>query len=84
MDYDGTSKKLYDGDYIIMVSDGVIEALDGDDKEEQMVRIIQNIDVRVPDVIASDIIEAAIQGKTGITDDMSVIVTGIFDTQINL
>lgn len=84
IDYDSAIKKLYDGDYIIMVSDGVIEALEGEDKDEQMVRIIQNIDVKVPDIIAESIAKAAAGSGRGIDDDMSVLVIGMFDTAINM
>ncbi|MGN0406850.1 MAG: SpoIIE family protein phosphatase [Bacteroides sp.] len=85
MDYDSTVKKLYDGDYIIMVSDGVIESLDGEDKDEQMVKIIQDIDVKVPDIIAQKILkEVCADNDEGNADDMSVLVTGVFDTAINM
>ena len=84
MDYDSTVKKLYDGDYIIMVSDGVVEALDGEDKDEQLVKIIQNIDIKVPDIIAQNIMDAVLAGGRSVADDMSILVTGVFDTAVNM
>ena len=29
-DFDTTTKKLYDGDYLVMMTDGVLDALPGD------------------------------------------------------
>ena len=43
VDYDTTSKKLYDGDLVIMVSDGVIDALDCEDNDSKLVEIIRDI-----------------------------------------
>ena len=39
-DYDCTTKKLYDGDYLVMVTDGVLDALPDSNREETMKEII--------------------------------------------
>ena len=84
-DYDCTRKKLYDGDYIIMVSDGILDNLPLADKEEQLVRMISEIDVKVPKLMAETILEAALASNRHIAkDDMSVIVIGVFDTLSNM
>lgn len=85
VDYDSVVKKLYDGDLIVLVSDGVIEALEGDDKEEQIVRMLLDIKVKVPDVVARELMErvCTINNKP-LADDMSVLVASVFDTEINV
>ena len=39
VDMETITKKLYDGDFVIMVSDGIVDALDEPDKEEAMVEL---------------------------------------------
>lgn len=81
VDYDNTVKKLYDGDYIIMVSDGVLENLPCIDKEQKLVDIINEIQVQVPEKIAQEILHKSLECNSMIAkDDMTVIVAGVFDT----
>lgn len=79
VDYEASCKKLYDGDYIVMVSDGVLEALSGDNKEEALGRLLMDIDTRNPKEMADRLLEA-VKEYTGqeIMDDMTVLVTGIW------
>lgn len=85
MDYDNTTKKLYNNDTVIMMSDGMLDALPGEDKEEQMVQIIQSIDVKAPDLFAELLCDAVNRCTDGmVADDRSVIVVGIFDTVPNI
>ena len=75
VDYDDTVKKLYDGDVIVMVSDGVIEAFDVEDKEEMLVNIISEISGKNPKRIADTILEKALESSKGeALDDMTVVV----------
>ena len=85
VDYDCTTKKLYDGDYIIMISDGVLDNLSGVNKEEQLVDIINNINDRKPATIAKRILEASLESHNmEAFDDCTVMVLGVFDTYVNL
>lgn len=79
VDYESAYKKLYDGDYIIMVSDGVLEAFAGENKEEELSRLLMDIHARNPKDMA-DALLAAVVEYTGqeIMDDMTVLVTGIW------
>lgn len=79
VDYESAYKKLYDGDYIIMVSDGVLEAFDGENKEEELGRLLMDINTRNPKDMADELLKA-VQEYTGqeIMDDMTVLVTGIW------
>lgn len=79
VDYDSTSKKLYDGDLVIMVSDGVIDALNTEDNDGKLVEIIRDIDGGSPKEIADCILEKAVSDKSRLTDDMTVLVTGIWE-----
>lgn len=48
VDYDCTTKKLYDGDYIVMVSDGVLDNIPCVNKEERMAQMIHALTIREP------------------------------------
>ena len=85
VDYDCTTKKLYDGNYIIMISDGVLDNLSGINKEEQMVEIINNINVKKPAGIAKKILEESLKNHNmEAFDDCTVMVLGVFDTYVNV
>lgn len=68
---------LEDGDFIITVSDGVLDANeDTDDKEKWLSCIIENIDSGNPQTIADKIIDHAIAvSEECERDDMTVLVT---------
>ncbi len=69
--------KLEDGDFVITVSDGVLDANEEtDDKEKWLADIIQNIESGNPHSIADIIIDHATEiSKDSKRDDMTVLVT---------
>lgn len=76
---DVVSKKLYDKDTIIMVSDGVIDAIDRYCKETTIKEIIDKIDTNSPQEMADEIIEKVTEIAGGnINDDMTVLTLGIW------
>lgn len=80
VDVETITKKLYDGDFVIMISDGIVEALKCDDKEECMGRIIMDIETLNPKEMALEILNRSLQMTDGIPkDDMTVICTGVWD-----
>jgi len=68
-------KKFYNNDIIVMVSDGVLESIVFENKEDYLKEILSNVDDAEPEEIAKDIVEE-IRGGSGnrLKDDASVIV----------
>lgn len=80
IDYDCIAKKLYDGEFVVMVSDGVLEALPFLDKEKVLLDIIQHVKKRNPEQIAKEILEGALEYIGDYPcDDMTIIVAGIYE-----
>ncbi|MGN0329441.1 MAG: SpoIIE family protein phosphatase [Lachnospira sp.] len=84
VDYDCTAKKLYNGDYVIMVSDGVLDNIPGVNKEEIMVEIINAVESKKPKAIAQEILNSSLKYNSQVAfDDCTVLVFGLFDTYEN-
>lgn len=80
-DYDTKEKKLYDGDYIIMTSDGVPEALGGR-MEEVLFSTGKKITDRTPQGVAGEILKAALElCEYKPKDDMTVLVAELVRRQ---
>lgn len=78
-EFDTTAKKLYDGDYVIMVSDGTLDAIAGENKEQILKNIIWNTEVENPKDMAEHIIQKILdEGDGYVPDDMTVLITGIW------
>lgn len=78
VDYDGITKKLYDGDMVIMVTDGVANCFlrDGGNGIEKM--LIEMKDSS-PHEVANQVLETALTRKDyGVSDDMTVLVCGVY------
>uniref|UniRef100_UPI0040563C47 SpoIIE family protein phosphatase n=1 Tax=Acetatifactor sp. TaxID=1872090 RepID=UPI0040563C47 len=73
------SKELQDEDYLIMMSDGVLDAFDNDNFEEWMSEAISGITEQNPGEIAERLLHLAICACEGhIGDDMTVLVAGVW------
>ena len=74
------SKKLYDGDIVVMVTDGILDVFPGEDKEFYMENLLSNVRTNNPQEIANHILNHALEqaGKDAL-DDMSVMVAGIWE-----
>lgn len=76
---DRKAVKVKDGDYIIMVSDGILDA--GKNKnlgDNWLIYFIQKIDTTNPKEIANLILDRAIEIQDGnVEDDMTVLVTKV-------
>ncbi|MDD5899863.1 MAG: SpoIIE family protein phosphatase [Lachnospiraceae bacterium] len=80
-DYDTKEKKLFDGEYIIMMSDGVPEAL-GEHMEEVLFAAGKKQTDRTPQGVAGEILKAALDlCDYKPTDDMTVLVAELVKKQ---
>lgn len=71
-------KDLEDGDKIIMVTDGVLDALTGDDKEETMREILSCMSGENLQDTADEILHYARLSEENCRDDMTVLAVGIW------
>ena len=75
-----TKRKLMDGDYIIMVSDGIPDGLSQGIGEEALSEIISRTTLENPKEMAGAILNYVIRAcKGAVRDDMTVIVAGIWE-----
>ena len=78
-DLEKTCRKLYDGDMVIMVTDGVLDVLPVEHQEKLMKDIIQEHQTNNPKELAEYIISRVRQYKNGrFCDDMTVLVMGVW------
>lgn len=81
-EYDMKEKKLYDGDYVIMMTDGILEAL-GERMNEVLFLAGRKKTDRTPQGIAGEILQAALEQcdfRPG--DDMTVLVAELVKKQL--
>ena len=78
-DLDKTCRKLYDGDMVIMVTDGVLDVLPTEHQENVMKDIILEHETNNPKELADYILNRVLQYKNGrFCDDMTILVMGIW------
>lgn len=80
MDIETKTRQLQEGDYIIMISDGIVDSIAGEGKETVLQEFIARLNVTGPKELANRILQFAI-GQSGgqIRDDMTVLVMGIWE-----
>lgn len=73
-------RRLQDGEYLIMMSDGVLDALGEVNYEEAMYDAISEISEQNPKEIAEKLLQMVIHLSGGrILDDMTILVIGIWE-----
>ena len=79
LDFDTAVKKMYDGDYLVMVTDGVLDALPVQKEEETMKEILLDIHCTSPREFGRAVLERVL-GYCGYRarDDMTVLVAGVW------
>lgn len=71
--------KVSEGEYVVMLSDGVVDALPFYDKEQQMAKIIGELPFCNPNIMADKIMEEIFfYLGDDYKDDMTVLVTGVW------
>lgn len=79
LDFEITNKKLYDGDYVIMVTDGVLDALGQENQEKIMKEIILQNGAYMPQEMSRAILEKVLHySNYQVQDDMTILVAGIW------
>ncbi len=80
MEVESMKRKLRSGDFLVMVTDGVIEYLHVRNPKETIRDIILGIKTENAGVLATQIMELAMERSGGFAqDDMTVLVTGIWE-----
>ena len=78
-DFETASRKLYHGDILIMMTDGVLDALPAMKEEETMKEIIMDIHEGTPKEIGRGILERVLgYSDYRARDDMTVLVAGMW------
>ncbi|MBS4537580.1 stage II sporulation protein E [Clostridium sp. D2Q-11] len=80
VDFNIYESNIEDGDFIIMMSDGILDSnASSDDKESWMSNIINNINNGNPQIIADEILDESINiSEENNKDDMTVLVTKVW------
>lgn len=79
IEVDSAEKELCDGDFVIMVTDGVMDALPVGKQEELMKRFIQEIEIKNPGEFAHRLIGKVLEASGEVpVDDMTILVVGIW------
>lgn len=82
LDTQVVSRELIENDYIILVTDGVIESLAAGGYEEMLCSYIEDMQETNPGVMAKRILQLALRCSGGrIMDDMTVVVLGVFNAR---
>lgn len=72
------SRKLWENNRIVMVSDGVLDALPGAEKEQVMREYLESLPLKTPQDMADRILEFSESFSDEPRDDMTVITAGIW------
>lgn len=73
-------RDLMDGDYLILMTDGVLDALEQNNYEEAMCQMIGGLQEQNPKEIADKLLQFVLHCSGGrIQDDMTIVVIGVWE-----
>lgn len=79
LDTEAVTRELIENDYIIMVTDGIIDALAVGGYEDMLGSYLEDLQETNPTEIAGKVLQLALRCSNGrIMDDMTVVVLGVF------
>ena len=79
IDIEKSSRQLTDGDFVVLLTDGVLDYLKVPAPEETMREILENMECNNPGQMAKQVLEQILLFTAGkAPDDMTVLVTGIW------
>jgi len=80
LELEPVERKLESGDFVIMVTDGVLDALPVGEQESLMSTFIQDADIVNPKELAHHILEQVLEWTQEVpVDDMTVLAIGIWE-----
>lgn len=80
IEIDCVTRKLSDGDFVVMVTDGVMDALPVGEQEAQIGRYLCELSSQNPKEMAHHVLERVLESTGELPiDDMTVIVIGIWE-----
>lgn len=81
-DIEVIQRRIYDGDYIVMLSDGVMDCISQEKGEEYLMDMIAQMHCERPNEIANCIMKYVLNLSKGrIRDDMTVLVMGFWENK---
>ncbi len=79
MEIEQAKKQLSDGDFLVMVTDGVLEYLDTESPEETLEEMISGIKTNHPGLLAKKILDQVMEYTGGaVRDDMTVLAAAVW------
>ncbi|SHO48251.1 stage II sporulation protein E [Anaerocolumna xylanovorans] len=78
-DYEIITKKLYSGEFVIMATDGVVDCIPGEDKDEFISEFLKDLKTNNPKEMANALLNMALEQNGWVpVDDMTVLVAGFW------
>lgn len=77
---EGVRRRLMDGDYVFLLTDGVLDAVENCDYEEDMCEILGKLTQENPKELAESLLQIVLRKTRGrIRDDMTILVFGVWE-----